>query len=443
MNKDIFFVAYIKGAAGNVKGMAVRIPSEKGLLPGNRIKALTDAARSLRLEENERLRTDMLVDFPSDFETKDLSDYLWADGSVNADRLVRHLDSYRQGKSPHLFQPRVGITVIMEEEFIGREKTLKELEVNVEKKRTSHLRAPRRYGKSSLMGRLEAQLPQSVMMELSDIGTLAGFLKTMLARCMRNKTARACLHNLPAYRSWPRITDAATVSQVFNKAFYELMKLQEKTLHSLLRDTMTALADSGIILLIDEFSFFLRDMLDKDPAGLKTFLDLFHRLRTRAADPLVAVFAGSSGLSTFIELFNLDTSFEDLLTVDVPPVKTVEARLLAEELFYGMEKSPSISAVERLVKLTGNDETVPYFVHALAHYTSEQAAQKREIGVEDVELAYYDRLLGPSGNICFRDFILRERGYPGAYRESVSRILKAHSRRAPSIVPGESLMQYR
>jgi hypothetical protein len=441
MSKNIFFTAYVKDGSGNPKGVAVRIPPEAEHLTGSRIKSLTDAARKLPLGEKERLRTDMLVDSPNAFETRDLSEYLWADGNLNAERFIRHLNCYRQGKTPHLFQPRVGITVVMEEEFIGREKPLSALEKNIFHQKSSHLRAPRRYGKSSLLGRLEMHLPHAVMMELSDIGHLTGFLKRLVERCMRHEKARNCLFNLPEYRGFPDASQTKINTQVFNTAFYELMKppMHIPRILNLLRDTMTTLADSEIILFIDEFSLFLREMKEKDEEALNDFLELYHQLRTRPVKPLVSVFAGSSGLSTFIELLGMHALFNDLIPVDVPPVTSIEARLLAEELFYGMGKIPSPSSIERLVALTGGDETVPYFVHALAHYTTEQAGLKREISAEDVEAAYYDRLLGPSGNVCFRDFILREKGYPGAYRDSASKILKKLSRTAPDILSEEAL----
>jgi hypothetical protein len=258
---------------------------------------------------------------------------------------------------------------------------------------------------------------------------------------MRHEKARKCLFNLPEYRVFPDASQTKTNPQVFNTAFYELMKAHTTIprILNLLRGTLTALADSGIILLIDEFSLFLREMNEKDEDALKDFLELYHQLRTRPVNPLVSVLAGSSGLSTFIELLGMHVLFEDLIPVDVPPVTSEEARLLAEELFYGMGKIPSPSSIERLVTLTGRDETVPYFVHALAHYTTEQAGLKLEISAEDVEAAYYDRLLGPSGNVCFRDFILREKGYPDAYRDSASKILKELSRIAPDILSEESL----
>lgn len=441
MNKNIYFSILIKDASGVQKGFAVCIPPETNQLPGDRIKGLTEAARTLPLTDGERLRTEMLVAPPADMDMRPLTNYLWGDGTLNSPRLVRHLDDYRRGRVPHKFLPRVGMTVVMEEEFIGREPVMTLLEELVAKNRSCHLRAPRRYGKSSLMGRMFAKLGHAVMLELSDIGTLPGFLKMLLRACMRHETARSFLYELPAYRSWPFVSDHASFSQVFNRAFSELMKRYAgNKIIPLLSDTLTALADNGILLLIDEFSLFLHEMCDNknNEAELRDFLELFHQLRTRTPHPLVAVFAGSAGLSTYIELYDMHDLFADLIPVDVPPISAIEARLLAEELFYGMEKLPTVAAIDRLVALTGNDETVPYFVQALASYTAEQAGRKREISADDVELAYYDRLLGPAGNVCFRDFILRERSYPGDYRKCASPILKKLSQ-ATDVVAEEDL----
>jgi hypothetical protein len=330
------------------------------------------------------------------------------------------------------------MTLVMEEEFIGRERVLALLEEHVANSRSCHLRAPRRYGKSSLMGRLAAKLDNAVMLELSDIGTLPGFFKMLLRACLRHKMASSILHSMPAFKSWAHGTDPAAFSQVFNAEFSALLKGSAGAkLTNLLLETMTALADRGIILMIDEFSLFLRDMCDNNKAELTTFLELFFTLRARATHPLVAIFAGSAGLSTYIELYEMHEVFKDLTPVDVPPVTGAEASLLAEELFYGMEKLPTIAAIERLVELTGDDETVPYFVQALASYTAEQAGRKREVSPHDVEQAYYDRLLGPAGNVCFRDFILRERSYPGDYRKCASPILKKLSQATAAVAEAE------
>ncbi|MDR3555614.1 MAG: hypothetical protein P4L55_12730 [Syntrophobacteraceae bacterium] len=46
-----------------------------------------------------------------------------------------------------------------------------------------------------------------------------------------------------------------------------------------------------------------------------------------AASPLVTVFAGSSGLSAFMEFHGMQDQFADLMPVDMPPICAAEARL--------------------------------------------------------------------------------------------------------------------
>ncbi len=432
MSKDIYFSILIQRRDGEPQGFTVHFSVDSETLPGERIRQLTAAARTLALPEGERLRTEILVAPESRIDTRPLDDYSWGDGSINSARLVRHLKSYREGRRPHQFLPRTGMTVVLDEEFIGRHGLLARLEALVVGGRSCHLRAPRRYGKTSLMGRLAARQARAIMMDLADVGSELGFLKALLRAGMRNGQAADCLVRLPPYARWPATRDAVEFLGAFNQAFEEMTSgWNPRRISDGLFETLAHLADCGVRLLADEFSVFLREMFETDAEALKVFLKRFKDLRTRRASPLQTVFAGSAGLSTYIELYDLKNYFDDLTPIDVDPIGADDARELAEELFYGMNKQPTPSAIERLVALTGGDETVPYFVHALAAYTAEQVKQTRRIDPEDVESAYFDRLLGPAGNVCFRDFILRERTYPGPYRKSASSLLKALSRVAP------------
>lgn len=423
MSGQIYFSACFHDAADAVLGgVAVRIPKEQGRLPGERIRALTDAARSVSLGAGEALRTEILVAPPANLATAELSAYLWGDGSMNADRFGRHLEAWRKGKAPEIFLPQPGVPVLGAG-FLGRQEPLRRMTEALRGARSCHLRAPRRYGKTSLLMRLAGELPQSVMMELSDIGSLAGFLKVMLRAAMRHDRAWSSLMRLEPYRSWPG-SGAASAGQSFNAAFKELHGSYANALPALLRETFAALADEGIVLLIDEFSVFLRSLQEAGNDDLQNFAGIFRELRGRPSNPLAAVVAGSSGLSTYIQFYGLQARFDDLLAVDVPPIAAGEARLLAEEIFYAMGKSPTRGVVERIVELTGQDDTIPYFVHALVHVTAEEAGPHAAVTEAHVESAYLDRLLGPSGNIFFRDFILRERAYPAEYHAGASKVLQ-------------------
>ena len=436
MNKDIYFGLFFdKEAHSPQKGVIIRIPSDPNRFPGKILKEMTSEARNISRHKQIKLITEMLVSPLPGFDLRNLEDYLWSDGTLNNERLYRHLETYVSGGTPHRFQPKMGVPVVTEEEFIGRSQTLKQLQQALEMKHSCHLRAPRRYGKTSLLVRLTAQLKNAVLLEVSDVGSLLGFLKRMLKACISHPTAWSTLQKLPEYQSWAITSNRSRRDAIFNREFAELADSPSNPdLKEIIMKTMTALALDGIILLIDEFSMFLREMNDRESEKLHHFLDSFKNLRMNHSKPLVTVFAGSSGLSTYIQLYGMKDLFSDLTTVDVPPVTAKEAQLLAEELFYGMDKLPSPDILNLLVNLTGGDDSIPYFVQALTHYSSEQSGHRRVIQDTDIETAYYDRLLGPSGNIFFRDFILRERTYPEEYRSSASSILKCLSQAVPKDV---------
>lgn len=438
MTNSIYFEVYwIDNKKDKKGGLAVQLPQEDDISPGDRIKDLTSAARDLDLPEGLRLRTEMLVSPPPGTDPKPLSDYLWADGACNLERFKRHILRMLSKKKLHKFLPRPGVPV-QGPDLIDREQKVSMLLEKIKKGISCHLRAPRRYGKTSLLMRLKDDCENAILIETSDSGSMTGFLKALLRGAMRHKFGYACLAGLKEYKSWPS-PDSSPDAEMFNNAFNDLIQNKSASMNNMIMKTFKALADGEIILLIDEFSVFLRYMQEKNEDDLKNFLSIFKEIRTREKRPLPCIFAGSSGLTTYIEFYGLKELFDDLESVDIPPISEQDARILAEELFYGMGKLPGLAVIDRIVTLTGKKDSIPYFIHALAHETSAEAGTRKALNANDVQNAYYDRLLGPTGNIFFRDFLLREKAYPKPCRPCASAVLKALSCGFPQSFPEKEL----
>jgi len=438
MTNNIYFEVYWIDNKKDKKGsLAVQLPQEDNISPGDRIKDLTSAARDLDLPKGLRLRTEMLVSPPAGTDPKPLSDYLWADGTCNLERFKRHILTMLKGKTIHLFLPRPGIPVIGPD-LIGREQKVSTLLEKIKKGISCHLCAPRRYGKTSLLMRLKDDCENAILIETSDAGSMTGFLKALLRGAMRHKSGCACLAELKEYESWPS-PDSSPDTEMFNNAFNDLIQNKYASMNTMIMETFKALADGEMVLLIDEFSVFLREMQEKNKEELIGFLKTLKEIRTREKRPLPCIFAGSSGLATYIEFYGLKEFFNDLESVDIPPINEQEAHILAEELFYGMGKLPGLPVIARVVTLTGKKDSIPYFIHALAHETSAEAGTRTELKENDVQNAYYDRLLGPTGNTFFRDFLLREKAYPKPCRPCASAVLKALSCGFPEPFPEKEL----
>lgn len=417
MRNDNYFEVYWLNDLEEVIGrLVIQLPKNDSETPGMRVAALTGLSRQITPGEGLRLRTRIHVAAPEGCEPRPLDVYLWSDGTLNNERFVRHLTSMLQGKTPHHFLLHTGMPVLGAD-MIDRDDKLKELQETL-RHSSCHLRAPRRYGKTSLLFRLQEIKKSSVLVDLCDVKTNSGFIAKLLKESLNNETeARSALQSLPELTIWP---PPHSPPQTIGLACEDLLS-RIKVKISFIGKVFSCLARAGIVLLFDEFSVFLRNMLDGHREEVAPILNLFRRSRIDDAAPLRVVVAGSSGLSSYIQFENLVGFFNDLRPVDLGPISMGAARLLVEELFYGSGKQPSPPVVERVIEHVG--DPIPYFLQTLVHETTAQSKTGIKPTVDDVNIAYFDRLLGPLGNIFFRDYLLRERAYPAQLRRGASAIL--------------------
>lgn len=441
MANDIYFeVLWLTEDKQKAGGLAVQFPHTDSAPPGDRIKAFTDVVRSMRSSLPFRIKTEIHMTMPAaDTTVRTLNEYLWADDTCNTDRFRRHLHQMMEENTIHRFIPRTGV-VVTGPDLVGRKEKTSELLVKLKTNQSCHLRAPRRYGKTSILLNLQENLENTLFIELSDVGSLVGLLKALLKGALANQKIHATLVETPAFKSWPSpktLRDAG----LFNTLFKSLTE-PPTSIERLIHDVLTVLADNRAFILMDEFSVFLREMHENSCDELKRFLEMFKNMRKRKENPLTVVLAGSSGLSTYIEFFDLKPSFDDLAVVDLPPVSEEVARVLTEELFYGMDKIPSLEVIDSVMAHTGQNDPIPYFIQALVNETITETGIRNKLEGNDVANAYYDRLLGPVGNIYFRDFLMREKIYPKLCKPCASRVLKILARQYPHPVLESEIRDY-
>jgi hypothetical protein len=439
MTNDIYFeVFWLNDNREKQGGLAVQIPhTDKP--PGDLIKVLTNEVRAMRESRGFRLKTQIHTALPADAHVRCVDEYLWAGGACNTGRFARHVESLIQTNHIHRFIPRTGV-VATGFDLVGRDNKIKELRGILENKRSCHLRAPRRYGKTSILLSIKELIENVVFIEVSDVGSLAGFLKALLKGVVTDKNSYSALLQNQVFKLWPSI-EALQDTALFNNLFKKLTD-SSPSIERLINEMLTIIADNGTGLLVDEFSIFLREMHENSVDELNRFLEIFKTLRGRKESPLSVALAGSAGLSTYIEFYNLAPYFNDLCPVDLPPVEEEDARILIEELFYGMDKTPSPAVIDSIMEHTGQGDPIPYFIQALVNETITESGGRKEITGEQVAGAYYDRLLGPAGNFYFRDFLLRERTYPKPCKQCASNVLKTLARRFPEPAPESDLKKY-
>jgi uncharacterized protein len=432
------FLTYLFEKDGERRGLSIhltRAPGEKDLhelLPDLHAAAQTWASE----HPDIFLRSDLGVQPQPGSLRRELASYLYASGEVNGPRLARHLTMLRDHGQIHRFTLRPGAAV-EGDDLVGRERQISDL-LAILKKSSCQVRAARRYGKTSLLRHVAKTLSDQgepcVFVDVSAGQTAAWFLVTLARAAMEAPHCRAAIDSLPELDRWPD-RDANAIEK--SGAGRQLKDRISDNPWSFGRRLLDALGRVQAVLLIDEFSLFLRDAHRRNPDEARQLADLL-ALSRRSAAPTRQVLAGSAGLTSYLIFFGLQESFQDLSTLDLPPLSPDEAVVLVEELLYGESHIPSREVVARILDVVG--EPIPYFLHAVVNAVVQEVASDPPLTPESVDRAYRERILDEPASELFRVYSLRDRPYPRALVQAASRLLRELAAR-PDGMETEGLRQ--
>ncbi len=365
-----------------------------------------------------------------------LSDYQYAGGAVNGGRLRRHLGMLLEDGRIHTFSLRPGAPV-EGRDLVGRRAALMALRQRLENG-SVHLAAPRRYGKTSTLRQLKKMLAEEerpcLYIDVSPGINASWLLVTLVQEAMEDPLCRRSLEALPELADWPAPDAGPRQTSLAGRRL-------EGSLSSNVRSTghrlLSALGSAGAVLLVDEFSIFLRRALDQSREEAKMIAEILARSR-RAPEPTRQVLAGSAGLNSFLLFHDLAAHFDDLEGVPLAPLERQDAMVLTEELLYGERQSPSPEIVEEILEQVG--APIPFFLHAIIDAIREKSTETGRLDTEAVRWAYRVGLLGSRGNSHFREYQLDHQPYPESLRTAAAALLLDMAQ-DPTGVPLEQLRQ--
>jgi hypothetical protein len=402
------YATYILGEPDDHRALAVHLQQNEGSTrPVHEIVQELDNAM-VSWEET----VDVFVD--SDLSVKPgvgavrqtLSDYLYADGTVNGQRLMRHLAMVLEDGRIHTHILRPG-QAVDGRDLVGRQADLEALRNHLHRG-SVHLKAPRRYGKTSVLRQLKKELDAAgeacLYIEVSPEPTAAWFLASLVAEAMEGPHCRAALCAIEELADWPDIGANPRQKSLASREFADRLGSNVRNLGQRI---LEALGASGAILLVDEFSVFLRSALGKHREDMEMISEILAASR-RSENPVRQVLAGSAGLNVFLNFYELKEQFKDLKDVALGPLEREWAMVLAEELLYGAHHIPTAEVVDEILTQVG--APVPFFIHELVHVICERVDE--EVTVEAVRQAYRDGLLGSRGRDTFKAYKLVGQGYP-------------------------------
>lgn len=416
-------VAYSLDTGGRRPGISIRLDVGAPLAPAALLKLFHEAAAAWeRANPRALLRSELDGPPVPCADEASAFDYLYAGDSFNRKRLHRHLTMLAEHASIHRFVPKPGAPV-EGRDLWGRDGEKSRL-LRCVRSGSCHLQGPRRYGKTSLLRWLEQRLAgenrPAVLADVSACDDAAGFLATLAAEAMDVPLLHAPLGEaVPELRRWPNAgpaTDADRRSSARRRLLASIHGDPERFGERLLG----AMAAVGVVVLIDEFSLFLRAILSRSQDETRRLLALLRGARRRTP-PLRQTVAGSAGLAAFARFHDLGDFLGDLAAVPVKPLEAAQGEALAEELIYGAGLRPSPGMAAEVLEAIGLP--VPYFIHALCDAARMQAGAASIVDEATVRAAYSERVLGPVGNHLFRVYRLDYQPYPETLRGAAAHIL--------------------
>ena len=418
------WVSYSFASAGERRALAVHLePSASTRPTADLLRDLHTAANTWAgAQPDIHLRADLLTSPPAHAVRRPAMDYLYATGASNGGRLKRHLDALDKQGRLHFYRLLFGAPVAGAD-LVGRAAPLLALQRALGVG-SAHLRAPRRYGKTSLLRQLRSSLAASgtpcAYLDVSPGSTPSWFLVALAQDAMTIEACRKTLRKLPELASWP---PADAEPSTLKEARQALARRLVPNPWSFGRRLLEAMGALDAVLLIDEFSVFLRRALDEGRSDAERLAELLRVGRQAATSPARQVLAGSSGLSSYVRFHDLGHLFDDLAPIEVPPLQEDTATALAEELLYSQGRLPYPEAGAQVLAEIG--EPVPFYIHALIQAACDETESGDAVGADTLRRAYRERILGTRGNDLFGVYRLAHQPYPPAMKPVAARLLKA------------------
>jgi len=413
--------------------LAIHLRDPHGRPQHQRLRALHAAANAWA-RKGLQIRSDLSIRPPSGSDVQELVDYLFADGSENGPRLQRHLSMLLANRPLHRYTIRPG-SPVEGSDLVGREEVVAALLAHLTDK-SCHVRAPRRYGKTCILKRVEQELQKQnvpcALIDVSECSSALWFFVAVATGVMDRFGTRPSIESIEELKDWPPVDCEPLLRAEAERAL--AITIRTNPWH-FGRRLLAALADVHMTLLLDEFSVFLREVLKDHRDEARRLLRMLAEAR-RSTRRIHMALAGSAGLTAYVRFAGLEQELKDLTPIEIEPLSNQEGLVLAEELIYGGFRLPGPGAASEMLAVVG--PPVPYFLHALANEICSMTTESTPITASVVRHAYRERLLGSSGNFYFRVYRLQNQTYPDHLRSAASSILSMVARH-PQGVPENTL----
>lgn len=293
--------------------------------------------------------------------------------------------------------------------FWDREKEFVSMWKKISNGKNLLLRSPRRYGKSSLLKFIQQNPPDDWTICYVDVQggkSAEDFIELILDGLIRSKECNVCLPQYRLSQELWKLNEAAKIE--IKRQERRKIKADWKAYGHALFESMNS-NGKKMLLILDEFSYLIEDIIGIDGGETVRGLTAWFYAERQAMKNLLFILSGSEHLPSFLEKYDIDGNIDDLESVplalfDVPAAKAFIFLLFAKE---GI--SVRLPEITKILALMG--EPIPYFLQIFVDLLCTTCRQKGEILSEDIDLIYYQQLLGPDSKRHFESVELQIERY--------------------------------
>src|SRR5208283_5042896 len=201
-----------------------------------------------------------------------------------------------------------------------------------------------------------------------------------------------------------------------------------------LLETMSA-TGKRVLLMLDEFSYMLEDMLETDGDEMVRHLMEWFSVEREKIKNVSFIIAGSLHIQTFLRHHDIDGKIGDLEPVHISLFDPITAASFILLLFNREGVAVKKIEIDMMLDLMG--APIPYFLQVFVDLLSSECRRRGELSAKDIENIYYQQLLGPDSKRHFESMKQQleryERYKPGG-KQAASEMLSHLSEKTGSDV---------
>ena len=287
--------------------------------------------------------------------------------------------------------------------FYDREAAIRNIWELLQNKKNILFRAPRRFGKTSLLNHI-ARNPhagwQICFVDLEGGDSAEKFVEKILAAMLEKK----CFDPyLPVHLAGQHIyakTDSEQLA-ILRKERQAIKQDWKKYAETLFNQVENRLEDTRFLFILDEVSFLIEDMMDqKDDTEdqINELMTWFHELR-KQHNKIHFILSGSEHLPSFLSAFGIDSRLDDLEKAHLDLFDREIAREFIFLALAGQKVAAAIREIDLMLTLMG--KPIPYFLHLFLDAICRTCKEERSISSDEIESVYYHHLLGSESKRYF------------------------------------------